>query len=120
MMYIRSLGPYVRLPFAKSLRGQIAPLHTGRNLGSIVIDLPGRHPKLPHSPSNIHHTVEVMVRPVVTEATRITGPHKSSMCQYTTQTCSPGTDNRSLTDRSEGYHCGALNIFLSTLTLPIR
>jgi hypothetical protein len=34
---------------------------------------------------------------------------KSRMCQYTTQTCSLGPDDQSLTDTGGGYHLGALN-----------
>jgi hypothetical protein len=35
------------------------------------------------------------------------GPIKSRMRQYTTQTCSSGSDNRSLTDTGGDYHLGA-------------
>jgi hypothetical protein len=42
---------------------KIAPLHLGRNLGSTVIDWHSHHPRLPHSPFNIHHRVAVMVQP---------------------------------------------------------
>jgi hypothetical protein len=42
---------------------EIAPLHSGRNLGSTVIDWSDRHPRLAHSPSNIHHRVAVTIRP---------------------------------------------------------
>jgi hypothetical protein len=34
---------------------------------------------------------------------------KSCMRQYTTQTCSPRPDNRSLINSGGGYHLGALN-----------
>jgi hypothetical protein len=37
-------------------------------------------------------------------------PKKSHMCQYMTQTCSPGPDDRSLTDSAGGYQLGASNI----------
>jgi hypothetical protein len=43
------------------------------------------------------------------EATQFVGPHKSRMHQYTTQTCSSGPDDRSLTDTGGGYHLGAPN-----------
>jgi hypothetical protein len=46
------------------------------------------------------------------ESTMFAGPHKSHMRQYTTQTCSPEPDNRTLIDRSWGYHLGALNFRL--------
>jgi hypothetical protein len=36
-------------------------------------------------------------------------PIKSRMRQYTTQTCSSGPNNRSLTDTGGGYHLEALN-----------
>jgi hypothetical protein len=40
-------------------------------------------------------------------------PHPSArlprVCQYTTQTCSLGPDDQSLTDTGGGYHLGALN-----------
>jgi hypothetical protein len=36
-------------------------------------------------------------------------PIKSRMRQYTTQTCSSGPDDRSLTDTGGGYHLEALN-----------
>jgi hypothetical protein len=41
--------------------------------------------------------------------TSLRDPIKSCMRQYTTQTCSPGPDDQSLTDTSGGYHLGALN-----------
>jgi hypothetical protein len=37
-------------------------------------------------------------------------PKKSRMHQYTTQTCSLGPDDRSLTDTGGGYHLGASNM----------
>jgi hypothetical protein len=43
------------------------------------------------------------------EATQFAGPIKSRMRQYTTQTCSSGSDDRSLTDTGGGYHLRALN-----------
>jgi hypothetical protein len=36
-------------------------------------------------------------------------PIKSHMRQYTTQTCSPGLDDQSLTNIGRGYHLGPLN-----------
>jgi hypothetical protein len=41
--------------------------------------------------------------------TSLRDPIKSCMRQYTTQTCSPGPDDQSLTDTSGGYHLGVLN-----------
>jgi hypothetical protein len=42
------------------------------------------------------------------EATQFAGPIKSRMRQYTTQTCSSGSDDRSLTNTGKGYHLEAL------------
>jgi hypothetical protein len=111
MTYAQSLGPYVRLPFTKPLQGQNCSSTLGMKSWFLsYLILP---------PTT---TIELWLRfdQAVTEATRFMGPHKSHMHQYTTQTCSPGPDYRSLTDRGEGYHHGAPNILLSTLTLPIH
>jgi hypothetical protein len=50
----------------------------------------------------------VSSNPVTVEASKFVGP-QSCMRQYTTQTCSPGSDDQSLTDIGGGYHLGALN-----------
>jgi hypothetical protein len=42
---------------------EIGSLHLGWNLGSTVITQSRCHPELPHSPSNNHHRVAVMVWP---------------------------------------------------------
>jgi hypothetical protein len=44
------------------------------------------------------------------KATKFVGPHKSRMCQYTTQSCSPGPDDRSLIDTGRGYHIEVSNM----------
>jgi hypothetical protein len=44
------------------------------------------------------------------EATLLAGFHIAHMCQYTTQACSPGPDDRSSIDTGGGYHLGALNL----------
>jgi hypothetical protein len=43
------------------------------------------------------------------DATKFVEPHKSCMCQYTTQTCSPGPEDQTLIDTGEGYHFVPLN-----------
>jgi hypothetical protein len=43
------------------------------------------------------------------EATQFTGPKKSLVRQYTTQSCSPGPDDRSVSNSGGGYHHGAPN-----------
>jgi hypothetical protein len=119
--YARSLGPYVQLPFAKSLRGQnhSSTLETKSWFHS---DRSARPSSWATSFSHQHppYSSGYGFDQAVTKATRFTRPHKSCMRQYTTQTCSLGLDDRSLTDMGKGYHGGAQNIFLSTLTLPIR
>jgi hypothetical protein len=46
---------------------------------------------------------------------------KSRMRQYTTQSCSLGPDDRSITDIGERYHPGALNLWSKPLILlPIQ
>jgi hypothetical protein len=37
-------------------------------------------------------------------------PIKSRMCQYASQTCPPGPDDRSLTDMGGGFHLRAPNL----------
>jgi hypothetical protein len=98
-----------------------APLRLGWNIGSTVCARPCHRPGLPHSPSNNHNRVAVQFNTTVIEPTRFTGCHKSRMHQYIIDTCSsrPNT-TRCLIDIGEGYHRGVPNIFLSTLTLPIR
>jgi hypothetical protein len=49
---------------------------------------------------------------VAHEATQFAGPIKSRMRQYTTQTCSPRSDDQSLTDTGGGYHLEAPNFRL--------
>jgi hypothetical protein len=53
------------------------------------------------------------------KATQFVGPKKSRMCEYTTQTCSPGPDDRSLTNTCGGYHFRAPNMKIDlSLTFP--
>jgi hypothetical protein len=60
-------------------------------------------------PYNIHK--EVRYRPTRwhTKLLSLWDSIKSCMLQYTTQTCSSGPDNRSLTNTGGGYHLEALN-----------
>jgi hypothetical protein len=97
--YALSPWPYVRQPFAKSLRAQNRSSTLGMKSWFHGVHRPGRHPGLPHSPSNNHHRV------AVTEATRFMRPHKSRISQYTIDTFSswPNT-TRSLIDTGGGYH----------------
>jgi hypothetical protein len=59
----------------------------------------------------IHPWSEVRYRPTrrQTKLLSLQVPIKSRMRQYTTQTCSSGPDDRSLTDIGGGYHLEALN-----------
>jgi hypothetical protein len=50
---------------------KIAPLHLGWNIGSTVCAWPWHHPRLPHSSSDNHHRVGVMVWP-----TRVLNQHR--------------------------------------------
>jgi hypothetical protein len=63
MTYALPLGPYVRLPLAKSLRGQNRSSTLGLKYSFHSDRRPDRHPGLPHSPRNKYHIVAVMVRP---------------------------------------------------------
>jgi hypothetical protein len=47
---------------------------------------------------------------VMNDATQFAGHHESRMCDYTTETCSPGLNERSLIDTGGGYHLGAPNL----------
>jgi hypothetical protein len=60
-------------------------------------------------PYNIHKAVGYRPTRWHTKLLSLQGPIKSYMCQYATQTCSSGQDDRSLTDIGRGYHLGALN-----------
>jgi hypothetical protein len=61
---------------------------------------------------DIHHYMrgEVSSNSATIKATMFVGFHTSRMCQYTMQTCSPGSDDRSLTDTGRGYHLKAPNL----------
>jgi hypothetical protein len=60
-------------------------------------------------PYNIHKEVRYCPTRQHTKLHSLWDPIKSRMCQYTTQTCSSGSDDQSLTDTGGGYHLEALN-----------
>jgi hypothetical protein len=60
-------------------------------------------------PYNIHKEVRYHPTQQHTKLHSLRDPIKSRMCQYTTQTCSVGPDDQSLTDKCGGYHLEALN-----------
>jgi hypothetical protein len=60
-------------------------------------------------PYNIHKEVKYHPTRRHMKLLSLWDPIKSRMRQYTTQTCSPGPDDQSLTDIGRGYHLEALN-----------
>jgi hypothetical protein len=60
-------------------------------------------------PYNIHKEVRYRLTRWHMKLLSLRDPIKSGMRQYITQTCSSGSDDRSLTDIGGGYHLGALN-----------
>jgi hypothetical protein len=58
----QSLRPYVRQPFTKSLRGRNRSSTLGIKSWFHSVRRPCRRPRLPHSPSNNHHRVAVIVQ----------------------------------------------------------
>jgi hypothetical protein len=58
---------------------------------------------------NIHKEVRYHLTHQHTKLLSLRDPIKSCMRQYTSQTCSLGPDDRSLTNTGGGYHLGALN-----------
>jgi hypothetical protein len=60
-------------------------------------------------PYNINKEVGYRPTRQHTKLLSLWDPIKSHMRQYTTQTCSSGPDDRSLTDTGGGYYLGALN-----------
>jgi hypothetical protein len=61
-------------------------------------------------PNNIHKEVRYRPTQQHMKLLSLRGPIKSRMRQYTTQNCSSGPDDRSLTEIGADYHLGALNI----------
>jgi hypothetical protein len=86
---------------------EITPLH----LGSTVIARPGRRPRLPHSPSNIHQRVAVTVWPSSYRSYKVYRTQKILHALVLVNACSTWTNTmRSLIGQGEGYHRGAPNL----------
>jgi hypothetical protein len=89
--------------------GRVAPFPSAR----LPRDTPHRAIRgWPIHYPDIHHyrRGEGSSNVVTIKATMFARFHIARMRQYTTQTCSPGPDDQSLTNTGDGYHLGALNL----------